>query len=189
LGGCEHHNEPQQRSPDRIVRKGLSNSDAFPVDRDTYQPDTNPPEISHFCVLELSVTVRTQDEQVAWVMADLGIKMMYFEVWLAVPFLESERTKLTLPIMQFSKQNANRRGHILAAPGRNRRYPWTRLVRRLLSDAQQFLLGQLSWAPFGQSRKRTELSFGIRIRPGFLKFLSGPMLFTLLNIAVQSNSV
>jgi hypothetical protein len=58
------------------VRERLSNSDAFPIDRDTYQPDTNPSEISHFCMLELSVTVRTEDEQVARMMADLGIKMM-----------------------------------------------------------------------------------------------------------------
>jgi len=62
-------------------------------------------------------------------MADPWVKVVYFKVRFAVPFFESERTKLTLPIRQLSKQNANSRGCTLVALGHTGKYPWTRLAR------------------------------------------------------------
>lgn len=82
--------------------KRLPNSDAFAVDRRSHEPIAGPLEIGHCRMLELSVAVWAENQQVTWVVADLGVKMMYFKVWLAVPFLEGKKTKLTLPIMQFS---------------------------------------------------------------------------------------
>ena len=87
--------------------KRLSNSDAFTVDRRTNEPIADPLEIGHSGMLELSVAVWTENKQVTWVVADLRVKMVYFKVRLAVPFLESEKTKLTLPVMQFSKKNTD----------------------------------------------------------------------------------
>ena len=81
-------------------------------------------------MLELSVAVRTDDQQVARVMADLWVNMVYFKVGFAVPFFESERTKLTFPIMQFSKQNANSRRHTFPALDR----PGITLARGLRAE-------------------------------------------------------
>ena len=67
--------------------------------------------------------------KVAWVMADLWVKMMYFKVRFAVSFFESEGTNLTPPIMQFSEQNTKSRGYTLVALGRTRKYSWTWLAR------------------------------------------------------------
>src|SRR5207245_8327301 len=100
------------------MRKRLPNSDAFTVDRRTNEPITGPLEVGHFGMLELSVAVWTENKQVTWVVADLGVQMMYFKIRFAVPFFESEKTKLTLPIMQFSQKNADCRGCALVALGR-----------------------------------------------------------------------
>ena len=85
------------------MRKGLAHSNPLPINCDTHELDTNPLKIRHCRVFELSVAVRAQDEEVAWVVANLRIKMVYFKVRFAVPFLESERAKLALSVMQFSK--------------------------------------------------------------------------------------
>jgi len=92
-------------------------------------------------MLELGMTVRTDNQQVAWVMADVWVKMMYFKVSFAVPFFESEGTKLALPIVQFSEQNPNSGGYTLVVFGCTRRYPWTGSERRLLGNTQELLLG------------------------------------------------
>ena len=110
------------------MSKRLPNSEAFGIDRHANQPVTGPLEIGYFRMLELSVTVWTHYQQVTWVVADLWVKMVYFKVQFAVPFFKSERAKLTLPLMQFSKQNANSRGYTLMAPGRTRKHPWTWLA-------------------------------------------------------------
>lgn len=99
------------------MSKRLPNNEVFTVNRYAHQPITGPFEIGYFRMLELSMTVWTEDQQIGWVMADLGIKMVYFKVRLAVPFFECERTKLTLPIMQFTEQNANSRRNTLVAFG------------------------------------------------------------------------
>jgi hypothetical protein len=135
--------------------KRLPNSHAFTVDRRTNEPVTGPLEIGHCRMLELSVAVWTENQQVSWVVADVRVKMVYFKVRFAVPFFESEKTKLTFPIMQFSKQNANCRRRALVALGHSRRYPWTWSAYRLLSNAQQLFLGHPSRALSGQARKRT----------------------------------
>ncbi len=77
----------------------LSNGQTLTVDRHADEPVTSPPEIAHCRVLQLSMAVCADDEQVTRVMADLWVKMMYFKVWFAVSFFKGERTKLTLPIM------------------------------------------------------------------------------------------
>jgi hypothetical protein len=81
----------------------LSNYDALAIDHDANKPDAKPFEVCHRRVLELSMAVRAQEEQVAWVVTDLRVEMMYFEVRFVVPFLESEGTKLALSVVQFSK--------------------------------------------------------------------------------------
>ena len=83
--------------------KRLPNGDTFTVDRRTDEPTTGPLEIGHCRMLELSVAVWTENQQVTWVVADLGVKMVYFKVRLSVPLLEGERAKLTSPIVQLSK--------------------------------------------------------------------------------------
>ncbi len=116
--------------------KRLPNSDAFTIDRHSDEPVDGKLEICHCCMLESSVTVWANDQQVGRVMTDLWVKMVYFKVRFAVPFFESEQTKLTLPLIQFSRQNADSRGYTLVALGRTRRYPWTWLARPLLSNPQ-----------------------------------------------------
>ena len=75
-------------------------------------------------MLELSMTVRTDDQEVSWVMANLWVKMVYFKVRLAVPFVESEATKLALPNMHLTEKNTNSRRHALVALGGSRNYSW-----------------------------------------------------------------
>lgn len=99
LDGRDHDAQAQQRSPYRIMSKWLPNSHAFTIDRDANQPVTNPLEIGYCRMLELRVAVWADDKQVAWVMADLWVKMVYFKVRSAIPFFEAKRTKLTPPIM------------------------------------------------------------------------------------------
>jgi hypothetical protein len=81
----------------------LSNYDTLAIDHDGDKPDAKPFEVCHHRVLELSMAVRAQQQQVAWVVTDLRIEMMYFEVWFAAPFFEGESTKLALSVVQFSK--------------------------------------------------------------------------------------
>lgn len=132
----------------------LTNRHTLTVDSDANEPVTSPPEVRYCRILELSVTVCTHDQQVTWVMADFRVKMVDLKVRFAVSFFESEGAKLTLPIMCFTKQNANSRGDALTAFGRTRRRAWTRAACRLLRNAQQFSLGELS-RPFSrQSRQR-----------------------------------
>jgi len=123
------------------MRKRLSNGHAFTIDRNANQPVPSPLEIRHCRMFELSVTVWTEDEEIAWVMTDLWIKMMYFKVRFTVAFIECERTYLTLSVMDFSKQNPNPGGDPLVALGRTRRYPWTWLARGVLSNLQQLFSG------------------------------------------------
>jgi len=77
----------------------LPNGNAFPVDCDAYEPDTNPLEIRHRRVLKLSMTVRTEEKEVAGVVTHFRVEMMDFEVGLAVPFFERERTQLASSVM------------------------------------------------------------------------------------------
>jgi len=119
------------------MRKRLPNDRALAIDRNGNQPVPCPLEVRYSSVLELSVTIWTEDEQVGWVMTDLWVKMMYFKVRLTIAFFECKRAQLALSIVQFSKQNANPRGHPLVALSRTRRYPWARLARRLLGNLQQ----------------------------------------------------
>ncbi len=56
--------------------KRLPNSNALTIDHDADQPVTGPPEIAYHRMLELSVTIRADDQQVTWVMADLWIKVV-----------------------------------------------------------------------------------------------------------------
>ena len=133
----------------------MPNSDSLTIDHHSNQPVARPLEIGYCRVLELSVTVRTEDQQVTWVMADFWVKMMDLKVRVAVPFLERERAKLTPPFMRFSKQNANSGGCTLVALSNTWKYSWSRLAWRLISNAQQLFLAQLSRALPGQPRKRT----------------------------------
>ena len=109
-----------------MMRKRLPNKDAFAINHHTNEPVTGPLEIRYRCMLELSVTIWTDDQQVTGVMANVWVEMVYFKVRFAVPFFECERTKLTLPMVHFSKQDANCRGYTLVALGRTRKYlrPW-----------------------------------------------------------------
>jgi hypothetical protein len=136
------------------MRKRLPSGDPSPIDCDTYQPDADPLEICDCCVLELSVTVWTEDKKIAWVMTDFRVEVMYFKVPFAVPFFESERTKLTLSIVQFTEENTNSGRHALVSLCRTWRYPRARLPGGLLSDAQQFFFGHFASPPSGQPRKR-----------------------------------
>ncbi len=74
------------------MSKRLPDSNAFSVDRDANQPDTRPLGIGYCRVLELSMAVWTDDEEVTWVMTNLWVKMMYFKVRFTVAFFECERT-------------------------------------------------------------------------------------------------
>jgi hypothetical protein len=74
------------------MRKRLPDGQPFTIDRGANQPVPSPPEIRHCRVLELSVTVWTEDEEVAWVMTDLWVEMMYFKVRFTVAFFEREGT-------------------------------------------------------------------------------------------------
>jgi hypothetical protein len=74
------------------MRKRLPNGHAFAIDRHANQPVPSPLEIRHCRMLELSMAVWTQDEQVTWMMSDFWVKMMYFKVRFAVAFFEGERT-------------------------------------------------------------------------------------------------
>ena len=78
--------------------------------------------------------------------ANPRIEVVYLEVRFAVSFFEGERANLTLAIVQFPKQDADARGHALVALRRVKKYPWTRLARCIVSNAQQFVLSQLSRA-------------------------------------------
>jgi hypothetical protein len=157
--GCNHNDQPQQGSSDRIVRKRLPDGDPSPIDCDTYQPDANPLEICDLCVLELSVAVWTEDEEIAWVMADFRVEMMYFKVRFAASFFEGERAKLALSFVQFSEENANSGWHALMSLCRNWRYPRARLPGALLSNSQQLFLGYFAPPPSGQPRKRAQSLF------------------------------
>ena len=106
------------------MSKRLPNSDSFSIDGHANQPITRPLKIGYYRMLELSMTVRTDDQEVSWVMANLWVKMVYFKVRLAVPFFESEATKLALSIIHLPEQNANSRGHTLVAVGATRNYSW-----------------------------------------------------------------
>ena len=70
--------------------KRLPNSEALTIDYHADQPVAGPLETGYCRMLELSVTVWTDDQQVTWVMADPWVKMVYFKVGFAVPFFESE---------------------------------------------------------------------------------------------------
>jgi len=110
------------------MSKRLPNSDPFAIDCHADEPVTRPPEVSYPRMLELSVTVWAEHQQVTWVMADLWLKMVYFKVRFTVRFFESEGTHLTPSIMQFTKQHANSRWDALVALGGSREYPRTRLA-------------------------------------------------------------
>ena len=62
------------------MSKRLPNSEALTIDRYGDQPATAPLETGHCPMLELSVTVWTDDQQVTGVMADPRVKMVYFKV-------------------------------------------------------------------------------------------------------------
>jgi hypothetical protein len=153
-GGRNHNDQPQQGSSDRIMRKRLPDGDPSPIDCDTYQPDANPLEICDCCVLELSVAVWTEDEEIAWVMAHFGVEMMYFKVRFAASFFEGERAKLALSIVQFTEENTNSGWHALMSLRRNRGYPRAWLPGALLSNPQQLFMGYFASPPSGQPRKR-----------------------------------
>src|SRR5208282_434837 len=133
--------------------------------------------------------VWAQDQEITWVVADLWVEVMYFEIRLAVPFFKSERTELTSPFVQFSEQNANCRGYTLVALGRTWKHAWTWLARRILSNAQQFSFRQLSRALSCQPRQNLQFLLGFRIRPCSLKVLSRLVLFPLSDEPVQGDSV
>ncbi|HLJ13862.1 MAG TPA: hypothetical protein VKV15_05150 [Bryobacteraceae bacterium] len=140
----------QQASPNRIVSKRLPNGEVFTIDRQADEPAIGPFKISYDRMLQLSVTVWTDNQQVTRMMANLRVKMVYFKVRLSIPLLEGERAKLTSPIVQLSKQDASSRRYTLVALGRTGNYPWARLAYRALGDTQQLLLGQLSSVLSGQ---------------------------------------
>ena len=73
--------------------KRLPDSYALGIDRHANQPVTGPLEMGYDRVLELRVTVWTDDQQVSGVMAHLWVKMVYFKVRFAIPLFKSERTK------------------------------------------------------------------------------------------------
>ena len=83
-------------------------------------------------------------------MANFRVEMVCFKARLPVPLLEGERAKLTFPIVQLPKQDADSRRYTLVALGRARNYSGARLAYRLLGDTQQLLSGQLSPALSGQ---------------------------------------
>ena len=130
----------------------LPNSDALTINHHSNQPVSSPLEIGYCRTLELSVAVRTEDQQVTWVMADFWVKMMDLKVRVAIAFFESERAKLTPPFMHFSKQNANSGGCTLVVLSNTWMYSWSRLAWQLISNGQQLFLGQLSRALSGQPR-------------------------------------
>lgn len=99
MDGRNQDAQSQERSSYRIMSKRLPDENTFPVDHHADQPAPDPLEIGYRRMLELSVTVRTDNEQVTWMMSDIRVKVMYFKIRFAVAFFESERTKLTLPIV------------------------------------------------------------------------------------------
>jgi hypothetical protein len=111
------------------MSKRLPNRETFAIDPPADEPVTSPPEIGYRSMLELGVAVWAEDQEITWVVADLRVEMMYFEIRFAVPFFKSERTDLTFPVVQFSEQNANSRGCTLVALGRTWKHPWTWLAR------------------------------------------------------------
>ena len=73
-------------------------------------------------MFELSVAVRTHNQKVSRVVANVRIEVVYLEVRLAVSFFEGERTKLAPSIMHFAKQDANTRRDNLVPLGDVREY-------------------------------------------------------------------
>ncbi len=131
------------------MRKRLPNSHALAIYHYGHQPVTSPFKIGYGRMLELGVAVWAEHKQVGWVMADIGVKMVYFKVRFPVLFFESERTKLTLSVMHFAKQNPDSRRYTLVAFDYSRTYPRTWLAYRLLGNSQQLFLGQVSGALSG----------------------------------------
>ena len=103
MGGHNHDAQGQQGSPYGIMSKRLTNSDTFTINCDANKPIACPFEIGYCRMLEFSVTVWTDNQQVTRVMANLWVKMMYFKVGVTVSFFESERAKLALSIVKLSK--------------------------------------------------------------------------------------
>jgi hypothetical protein len=97
------------------MNKRLTYTETFAVDRHADQPVINPSEVRYRGMLELRVAVRADHEQISGVMSDLRVKVVHLKIWLTVPFLEGERAELTLPKMEFAKENANCRRYPLVA--------------------------------------------------------------------------
>ena len=110
--GRNHNAQTQQGPPYRVMSERLPNRETLAIDRHADQPVPGPPEVGYRGMFELGVAVRAQDEEITWVEAHLWVEMMYFEIRLAVPLFESERTELTSPVVEFSEQNANSRGGV-----------------------------------------------------------------------------
>src|SRR5580704_3367828 len=98
-------------------------------------------------MLELSMAIWADNEQVIRVVTDLWIKMVNFKVRLTVALLKGKGTELTLPLMQFSKQDPDSGRHTLMALDRPQEHAWARLACRCLRHANQLFFGQLSRPP------------------------------------------
>src|SRR5215471_14353091 len=105
-------------------------------------------------------------------MADARIKVMYFKVRLAVSFLEGERTKLTLSIVQLAEKDPNPRRNDLVALRHAREHGWARLGLRPPRYAQQFLFGHGSRTPPRELRQQCQLQVGFRVCLGGFQPLS-----------------
>jgi len=79
-------------------------------------------------MLELSVAIGANHEEVIWVVAHPWIKMMYLKVRFAVSLVEGEGAKLTFAIVQFSKQDADARRYALVALGGIQKHARARLT-------------------------------------------------------------
>ena len=99
MGDRKHNAQSREGSPYWIMSKRLPNSNTFTIDGQPDEPSTHKLEIGYCCMLELSMAVCTDNQQVIGMMADVWVKMVYLKVRFAIPFFESERTKLTLPIV------------------------------------------------------------------------------------------
>lgn len=101
----------------QIARKGLPYCNAFATDGETDEPSVPPPKVSDNRVLQFCMAVRTQDQEVHWVGANIRIEVMYFEVRLAVSLPKCEVADLATTIVKGPKQNPKRRGYTLVPLG------------------------------------------------------------------------
>ena len=87
------------------------------------------------------------------------VKVVYLKVRFAVSLFKGERANLTFSIVQFSKQDTRSRRYTFTPLGHGGKHPWTGLACRLMDNAQQLLLRDLSGPLSCQSPQNSQLLF------------------------------